>query len=110
MTTQAQTRYTEDQVARMTEAYTAEATQATVEALATELGRSTKSVVAKLAQLGLYQSKAKAKKAGTAKVTKAERAEALAYRLGVAEADRAEVAKALATLTGKVLEALETAR
>ena len=91
----------------MTEAYTAEATAQTVEVLTQEFGRSAKSVVAKLAQLGVYKAKARAKAEKTT-LTKAARASALCQTLGVAEADREMVAAALATLTGKVLTALET--
>lgn len=49
--------YTAEQVATMTENYRAAPTAETVEALATEFGRTVASVRAKLAQLGLYQSK-----------------------------------------------------
>lgn len=63
--------YTTEQVATMTERYTAEATKETVLALATEFGKTEKSVVAKLAQLGIYKRAEKEAKASTG-VTKAD--------------------------------------
>lgn len=69
--------YTPEQVARMTEAYTSAPNAETVAILATEFGKSVKSVVAKLAQLGIYRKaeKAAAEKSG---VSKAEMAITLA--------------------------------
>jgi hypothetical protein len=63
--------YTADQVAVMTERYTADASKATIAALAAEFGKTEKSVVAKLAQLGIYKKQEAAAKEG-ARETKAE--------------------------------------
>lgn len=69
--------YTPEQVARMTEVYTSAPNAETVATLATEFGKSVKSVVAKLAQIGIYRKaeKAVAEKSG---VSKAEMAIAIA--------------------------------
>jgi hypothetical protein len=94
----------------MTEAtktnYTAEQTQAlvagyqageTVEALATQLGKSVRSVVAKLSREGVYQAKTKA--AG-ARVTKAQLVALIALKVGAHE-------EVLESLEKANLEALE---
>lgn len=67
--------YTPEQVARMTEAYTSTPSAETVATLATEFGKSVKSVVAKLAQLGIYRKaeKAAAEKSGETKAAIAAR-------------------------------------
>ena len=92
--------YTPEQVARLTEAYVAEPTKATIEALAVEFGKTAKSVVAKAAQLGIYQKaeKAAADKAGDTKAAMAAR---------IAEGDEAFAAD-LAKLTKASLAKLET--
>jgi hypothetical protein len=94
----------------MTEAtktnYTAEQTQAlvagyqsgaTVEQLATQLGKSVRSVVAKLSREGVYQAKTKA--AG-ARVTKAQLVALIALKVGAHE-------EVLESLEKANLEALE---
>ena len=58
--------YTQDQVAQMVQDYQA---GSTVEAIAEALGKSVRSVVAKLSREGVYQPKTRAK--GAARVTKA---------------------------------------
>ena len=64
--------YTAEQTAEMVAAYVAAPVQATVDTLAEKLGKSVKSVVAKLAREGVYVKKGTAKAAGTKAVTKAE--------------------------------------
>lgn len=61
-----QVNYTEAQTAQMVQDYKA---GTTVDAIAEALGKSVRSVVAKLAREGVYQAKTKAK--GTARLTKA---------------------------------------
>jgi hypothetical protein len=63
--------YTPEQVTQLVAGYQA---GETVEALAAAVGKSVKSVVAKLAREGVYQPKAKAK-AGAGRVTKANMTE-----------------------------------
>ncbi len=82
------TAYTADQVAVMTERYTAEPTKATIAILAAEFGKTDKSVVAKLAQLGIYKKADTAAKEG-ARETKAD----LVARITADEVFAADLAK-----------------
>lgn len=78
----------------------------TVEALAAAVGKTVASVRAKLAQMGLYTSKAKAAKADKGeRVTKANRALKLAIELG---GDTQRTAEDLAKLRTETLTELET--
>ena len=72
----------------------------TVEALATALGKTTRSIVAKLSREGVYQAKTRA--TGTARVRKAELVDKLAVACGVAP----EVFESLEKANHDVLEAL----
>lgn len=87
--------YTAEQTAQLVNDYRS---GATVESLAAALGKSVKSVVAKLVREGEYKSKAKS--AGEARVTKADLIKDIAYQCGV-EADQ------LASLEKASLEALQ---
>lgn len=71
--------YTPEQTTQLVEAYKA---GQTVENLATQLGRSTRSIVAKLSREGVYKAKGKA--AGAARVKKADLVDEIANRCGVA--------------------------
>lgn len=65
--------YTEAQTAELVEAYKASPTDATVKAFAEKFGKTTRSIVAKLARAEVYVSKDKAKTEGAAKAaTKAD--------------------------------------
>lgn len=75
----AQVNYTEENIARITEAYTASPTSETVKALAAELGKSAASVIAKLVQLKIYQPKVAAVKARG--LTKADTIKVLEHAL-----------------------------
>lgn len=55
MTNEAKVNYTEAQAASMIEAYQANPSRETVKMLAETLGKSERSVIAKLARLGVYQ-------------------------------------------------------
>lgn len=72
----------------------------TVEALATALGKTTRSIVAKLSREGVYQAKTRA--TGVARVRKAELVDKLAQACGVAP----EVFESLEKANHDVLEAL----
>lgn len=63
-----------------------------VETLATDLGKSVRSVIAKLSREGVYVAKAKAK--GATSLTKAEIVEKIAAKAGVAPAVLASLEKA----------------
>ena len=64
--------YTEDMVANMRELYTATPTRETVELLAEKLGKSVRSVIAKLSREGIYVSQPRVTKSGEPVVRKSE--------------------------------------
>tara|TARA_R100001443_G_C3308219_1_gene167058 strand:+ start:406 stop:723 length:318 start_codon:yes stop_codon:yes gene_type:complete len=64
--------YTDEMVAKMTEAYVANPTRETVEALATEMGKTVRSIIAKLSREGVYVAQPKVTKTGEPVVRKAE--------------------------------------
>jgi hypothetical protein len=97
MTEATKTNYTAEQTAALVSGYQA---GATVEVLATQLGKSTRSIVAKLSREGVYQ--AKSKSTGVARVKKAELVDAIANRIGVAP----ETFDSLEKANHEVLEAI----
>jgi hypothetical protein len=92
MATEKIVNYTEAQTKEIVDTYVNAPVKATVEALAVKFGKSTKSIVAKLAREKVYQTEAKA--SGSKSVTKAELV--------------ADIAK-LAGNSPEVLESLEKA-
>ena len=78
MTEATKTNYTAEQTAQLVSAYQA---GETVETLAAQLGKSTRSVVAKLSREGVYKAKTRA--TGLPRVKKAELVEVLATACGV---------------------------
>jgi len=56
--------YTQEMIDVMTERYVAEPTRATVEAIADEFGKTSRSVISKLSSLGIYQKPAATTKRG----------------------------------------------
>ena len=98
MTAQAKPQnYTAEQTAQIVQAYQA---GETVEAIATAVGKSVRSIVAKLSREGVYV--AKAKQAGAARVTKAE----LVARIAMATGAELEVLASLEKATHEALEVL----
>ena len=89
--------YTPDLTKELVDRYVA---GETVEALAEALGKSTRSIVAKLSREGVYKSKAKT--SGVARVKKADLVDRLAAACGVAP----EVFESLEKANHDVLEAL----
>jgi hypothetical protein len=78
MATEKIVNYTAEQVEAIVAGYKA---GETIEALAAKVGKSVRSVVAKLSREGVYTPKAKA--AGASKVTKADLIEKIAAKFGV---------------------------
>lgn len=78
MTAETKTNYTQEQTQALVSGYLA---GETVENLATQLGKSTRSIVAKLSREGVYKAKSKA--SGQPRVKKAELVEVLAQACGV---------------------------
>jgi len=64
--------YTDEMVAKMTKAYEANPTRETVEELASTLGKSVRSIIAKLSREGVYVAQPKVTKTGEPVVRKAE--------------------------------------
>jgi len=96
MTEATKTNYTPEQTAALVSGYQA---GASVETLATQLGKSTRSIVAKLSREGVYQAKSKAT---VARVKKADLVDAIANRIGVAP----ETFDSLEKANHEVLEAI----
>lgn len=64
--------YTKEMEAKMMADYSLEPTRVTVNDLSIELGKSVKSIIAKLVSLGVYQKQEKTTKSGKAIVRKSE--------------------------------------
>jgi thioesterase domain-containing protein len=64
--------YTEEMVNTMTEAYTANPTRETVDALAEQFGKTTRSIIAKLSREGVYVAQPRTTKSGEPVISKAE--------------------------------------
>ena len=83
--------YTPEMTAKMVVDYTQ---GMTVEAMASELGKSVRSVVAKLSREKVYKAKTYTTKTGEAVVKKDAFADAIAQALGLNEADADSLTKA----------------
>ena len=93
--------YTEAQVEQLKAGYEA---GETVEALATKLGKTARSVIAKLSKEGVY--KAKAKEAGKREMLKAEMVTEIAKIVGATEEQLESLEKATGPALMFVLKAL----
>ena len=96
--------YTDEMVAQMTEAYVANPSRETVEALATEMGKTVRSVIAKLSREGVYVAQPKVTKTGEPVVRKAELVAQLEAHFEVAiptlvKASKADLQKLVDTLS-----------
>jgi transposase-like protein len=100
MTTATTQNYTPEMTTQIVEAYTS---GQTVEQIATETGKSTRSIVAKLSREGVYVAKTKAK--GTQTVRKAELITEIAYAIGTNE----ELIESLEKATKEALELIARA-
>jgi transposase-like protein len=103
MATEKTQNYSVEVTAQLVEAFKA---GATVEALAKQFGKSTRSIVAKLSREGVYQAKAKAKGNTEARVTKAELVAKIAEGLGVEQEVLDSLEKATAQALTLVAEAV----
>ena len=79
--------YTEEQVTVMVAWYTAEPTRETVETIAKEMDKSTKSVIGKLSREGVYQKAEYLSKTGQRPVTKKQMVTLIAQEL-VGDSDK----------------------
>ena len=75
--------YTEQQTDAMVAAYMLEPTRETVDKLAEELGRSTKSIIGKLSREGVYRREVYVSKTGESPITKVEIVNNICEDLGI---------------------------
>ena len=75
--------YTDEMVASMTAQYEANPTRDTVDALAAEMGKSVRSIIAKLSREGVYVAQPKVTKSGEPVVSKAELVSAIASHFDI---------------------------
>jgi|TARA_B110000285_G_scaffold172966_1_gene193751 hypothetical protein len=75
--------YSEETTTYVVDKYKSEPTYETVQRLATELSKSTKSIIGKLSKEGVYQKAVYTSKTGETPVTKAELVSSIAENLGL---------------------------
>ena len=93
--------YTPEQTTKMVADYSA---GVTVDQIAEALGKSVRSVVAKLSREGVYQKKTYKTKTGEAVVKKDEWADYIGQALGLTEADTESLTKANKTALAKIAD------
>ncbi len=96
--------YTAEQVTAMVQAYT---TGATVESIAESLGKTVRSVVAKLSREGVYKKKVYTTKTGETVVKKDALADEFANLFGLSEGEADSLTKANKTALVKILAAFK---
>jgi predicted transcriptional regulator len=99
--------YTVEQTAKIVADY---ANGATVEKMAAELGKSVRSVVAKLSREGVYKAKAYTTKTGAPVVKKDAHADAIGAILKLSENEIDSLTKANKTALEKIFSALANSR
>ena len=75
--------YTDEMVAQMTEQYQANPTRETVDELASTLGKTTRSIIAKLSREGVYIAQPRTTKTGEPVVAKAELVSQIEEHFGI---------------------------
>ena len=86
--------YTDEMVERMTQAYEANPTKETVDALAAEFGKTSRSITAKLSNLGIYKAAERTTKTGAPVVRKGDIVSGIERKLGLDEGSLASLEKA----------------
>lgn len=104
MATEKTVNYTDEQVAQMKAEYLAAPTKDTVDRLAELMGKTARSIVAKLAKEGVYVSKAK--EAGKREMLKAEMVSEIAKLVGKTDEQLESLEKATGPALMTVLSAL----
>ena len=99
--------YTAEQTAQIVADYQA---GITVEAIALTLGKSARSIVAKLSREKVYQKKAYVSKSGEAVVKKDALSDQLAALVGLTEAEADSLTKANKTALAKILNCIKDAK
>lgn len=98
--------YTAEQTAKMVADYTADKSESTVATIALELGKSVRSVVAKLSREKVYVAKTYKTKTGEKVVKKDEHADAIGAVLKMTEPEIESLTKANKTALVKIFTAL----
>jgi hypothetical protein len=75
--------YTEEMVSTMTEQYTANPTRETVDVLASQFGKTTRSIIAKLSREGIYKAQPRTTKSGEPVISKAQYVSAISAHFEV---------------------------
>ena len=75
--------YTEEMVADMTEQYQANPTRDTVDSLAKQFGKTTRSIIAKLSREGVYVAQPRTTKSGEPVISKSELVSTLEAHFGI---------------------------
>lgn len=101
--------YTAEMTAELVEAYKAEPNEATVKAMAEKLGKTVKSVVAKLSREGVYVKKEYTNKRGEKPVAKAALVARLAELTGETEDNLGSLEKATKHALEVLVKSLEAA-
>lgn len=99
--------YTPEQTAAMVEGYTSG--QYTVEQIAESMGKTVRSVIAKLSREKVYVAKSYVSKTGAPVVKKDATADSIAAIVGLTEAETESLTKANKTALVKVLAVLQVA-
>jgi len=99
--------YTAEQTAQMVADYT---TGVTVETIAQALGKTTRSVIAKLSREGVYKAKTYVSKTGEPVVKKDAHADAIGAVLRLTEAETESLTKANKTALAKIFAALANSK
>lgn len=105
MATEKTVNYTEAQTVELVQAYVATPTDETVKSFAEKFGKTTRSIVAKLAKEKVYVSKAK--EAGKRDMLKSEMITKIAELVGKSEEQLESLEKATGVALKAVIEALE---
>ena len=95
--------YTEEQSQKMVQDYQS---GVTVEMIAQELGKSARSVIAKLSREKVYVAKVAASKTGEAVIKKDQVADAIALLVGLSEPEAESLTKANKTALKKIFDCL----
>ena len=102
--------YTPEQTAEMVQAYQAAPTRETVDMLAEKLGKTARSIIAKLTVEKVYVAKVYKNKNGEAPVKKDQTADAIGKILGMSDGEVDSLAKANKTALAKIFQALANSK
>ena len=102
--------YTPEMTSELVSTYSANPTAETVAMLAEKMGRTVRSVVAKLSREGVYKAKEYTTKKGEKPVKKDSMADAIGAVLKLTEAETDSLAKANKTALAKIFNALANSK